>query len=385
MTTLTNARVVTPHEVLEPGWVTFSGPTITGVGTGAAPAAADDDVHDLANAYLLPGFVDLHLHGGDGASVGSGDPDEVRRAVAFHHRHGTTRMLAGIIAGPVPRMTAAAATLADLLDAGDPGCAGVAGIHYEGPFLSSRHRGAHAEAHLLTPDPATLAALLTAGRGHVRVVTLAPELPGGLELVRSVVAAGAIAAIGHSEADHRRSRDAFAAGARLTTHLFNAMNPLHHREPGLAGATLADDRIVFELINDGLHLHDDTVRIAFATAPHRAALVTDATPAAGMPDGEYRLEDVDLTVRNGRATLPDGHTLAGSTLTMDRAVRRAVHHLGLPLTQVAAAAATTPARLLGLGDRTGSIAPGKDADLVVLTPRLHVRHTVLQGHMIGTR
>jgi len=374
VTVLANARVVTPRAVLDPGWLRIAGTRIAGVGRGAPPAG--DEVLDLDGGYLLPGFVDLHMHGGGGAQITTDDPAEIERAVAFHRRHGTTRTLASLVTDQLDRMAAAVGTIAELVRAGT---AGIAGIHLEGPFLNPTRRGSHHREYLLAPDLTALRHLLRTGAGTVRVVTLAPELPGGMDLLREVVAQGAIAAVGHTAASHDQARTAFAEGARLATHLFNAMGPFHHRDPGPAGAALADDTVTCELINDGVHVHEDVVRIAVTAAgPDRIAFVTDATPAAGMSSGEYRLGPVPVFAEGATVRLADG-TLAGSTLTMDQAVRHAVHHVGLSLVDAALAAATTPARLLGIGQRTGSLRPGLDADLVVLDGALRVRAVFVAG------
>ncbi|MCY1144194.1 N-acetylglucosamine-6-phosphate deacetylase [Actinoplanes sp. Pm04-4] len=378
--TLTGCRVVTPTDVLEPGWVSMADGMIRAVGRGRPPAGGR--VVDLAGGWLFPGFVDLHMHGGGGAQITTDDPDEIRRAVAFHRRHGTTRTLASLVTDRLDRMVAAVRTIATLIDAGEPG---IAGIHLEGPFLNPAKRGSHHSEFLLPPDPDALRRLLDAGRGHIRVVTLAPELPGGMELLDQVVGAGAIVAVGHTEATYVQARDAFDGGARLATHLFNAMRQFHHRDPGPAGAALANPAVTCEIINDGVHVHDDAVRIAVdAAGPDRIAFITDATPAAGMTDGRYFLGPVPVIADGGDVRLTDG-TLAGSTLTMDAAVRHAIQVVGLPVAGVARSAATTPAALLGLADRTGSLTPGKAADVVVLDDALHVRDVLTDGRPVLER
>lgn len=374
--TLANARVVTRRRVLDPGWVTVEDETIVGVGAGDPPVGRGI-VHDLNGSYVLPGFVDLHMHGGGGAQITTDDADEIGRAVAFHRRHGTTRTLASLVTDQLDRMAASVRTIAEIIHGDATGS--IVGIHLEGPFLNPAKRGSHHPEHLLAPDPVALAHLLDSGDGTVRVVTLAPELAGGMDLLRQTVAAGAIAAVGHTDATFEQAREAFASGAGLATHLFNAMRDFHHREPGPAGAALADDSVVCELISDGIHVHDEVIRIAVhAAGSDRIAFVTDATPAAGMENGEFRLGPVPIYARDGRVSLADG-SLAGSTLTMDAALRHAVHYVGLPITEAAIAASTTPATLLGIADRTGSIQPGKDADLVVMSDRLQVTAVVARG------
>jgi N-acetylglucosamine-6-phosphate deacetylase len=380
MIVLANGRVVTRRRVLEPGWLSIAEGRIVGVGAGDPPAGGDE-VHDLDGRHVLPGFVDVHMHGGGGAQITTDDPDEILRAVAFHRRHGTTRTLASLVTDQLDRMAASVRTIAGLIRDGAAG-GSIVGVHLEGPFLNPAKRGSHHGEYLLAPDVVALRHLLTAGQGTVRVVTLAPELPGGMDLLRETVSHGVIAAVGHTEATFDQARDAFAGGATLATHLFNAMRHFHHRDPGPAGAALANDAVTCELINDGFHVHEDAVRIALAAAgPDRIALVTDATPAAGMIDGDFHLGPVPVFARDGKVTLTDG-TIAGSTLTMDAAVRHAVRHVGVPIVDAAVAAATTPAALLGIADRTGSIQPGKDADLAVLSADLHTEAVIARGALV---
>jgi N-acetylglucosamine-6-phosphate deacetylase len=380
MIVLANGRVVARRRVLDPGWVSITDDRIVGVGTGDPPTGGDE-VHDLDGRYVLPGFVDVHMHGGGGAQITTDDPEEILAAVAFHRGHGTTRTLASLVTDQLDRMAASVRTIAGLMH-DDAAAASIVGIHLEGPFLNPAKRGSHHKEYLLAPDVAALRHLLAAGEGSVRVVTLAPELPGGMELLREAVSAGVIAAVGHTDATFDQARDAFATGATLATHLFNAMRHFHHRDPGPAGAALANDAVTCELINDGFHVHEDAVRIALAAAgPDRIALVTDATPAAGMTDGDFHLGPVPVFARDGKVTLADGG-IAGSTLTMDAAVRHAVRRVGVPITDAATAAATTPAALLGIADRTGSIQPGKDADLAILSTDLHTEAVISRGALV---
>ena len=376
---LTNARVVTPAGVREAGWVRIAGDRISGVGSGPPPPDAPK-CHELGGRWLVPGFIDLHVHGGGGHAMLTSDPAEIRSAASFHRAHGTTRSLASIVSAPFEEMLAGVAAVRDVVRAGTTSDGHIMGSHLEGPFLNPRRCGAHDPRHLLTPDLAAFDQLLDAADGTLRVITLAPELPGGLDLVRHAVAAGVIVAVGHSDADHARAMTAFDAGASLVTHLFNGMRPFHHRLPGLVGAALAHPGVVCEIINDGVHLHDATARVAFqAAGSPRIALVTDAIAAAGAGDGEFQLGSATVLVRDGEVRLAGGETLAGSTLTMDVAVRRAVRMLGLPITAAVDAASATPARLLGIGDRVGTIEPGRQADLVVLSDDLEVEAVMAAG------
>ena len=369
---LTNARVVTPAGILEPGWVRIDADRILDV--GSAPAPSDVGVrHELGGRWVVPGFIDLHVHGGGGHAMLSPDPGEILAAAEFHRGHGTTGCLASIVSAPLDEMLAALAA------ARDPG-PGVLGSHLEGPFLNPSMAGAHDPGHLLPPDPAIFERMLDVAGGTLRVITVAPELPGGLELVRRAVAAGVVVALGHSDADHAQASAAFDAGASLVTHLFNAMRPWHHRDPGVVGAGLTRPDVVCELINDGIHLHDATARVAFGAAgPGRIALVTDSIAATGTGEGEPRLGSTAVQVRDGAVRLEDGRTLAGSTLTMDVALRRAVRELGVPMTVAVEAASVTPARVLGMAAEAGSLQAGRRADLLVLSDDLAVEAVMAGG------
>lgn len=381
MIVLTNARVITPAAELPRGWVRIDGSEITGVGDGEPPGSSAESVVDLAGKTVVPGFVDLHVHGGAGGSYGSADADQIASVMAFHRRHGTTTTLASLVTAPQAELERCCTVLAELAEDGV-----LAGIHLEGPFLSAVRCGAHDPRQLRHPDRAELDSVFRAGRGWVRQVTLAPELPGGVDFVRHVVDAGAVAAMGHTDATYEQAHTAIEAGARHATHLYNGMRPLHHREPGVVAAALDDERVVVELIADGVHLHDATVRLAFRQAgADRVALVTDAMAAAGMGDGVYPLGSMSVRVNDGIAMLEDGSSVAGSTLTMDAALRRAVTGGGVPLVDAVRAAATTPARVLGLDHHVGALAPGLRADLVVLDDRLTVSAVMSGGRWVDRR
>jgi N-acetylglucosamine-6-phosphate deacetylase len=343
--------------------------------TGAA------GILDLGRRPVLPGYIDLHVHGGGGAQCNTGDADEVVAMARFHASHGTTALLATTVAASAEELETALAAIAAARSRS--GGAAVLGAHLEGPFISRRRPGAMDPAMFIDPDPRLLRRLLDAGAGAVRMMTLAPELPGALDMIRSLVAAGVIAAVGHSDATYDETRAAVAAGARCATHTFNAMPPLHHRKPGLLGAVLDLHELTCELICDGIHAHPAALRLAFrAKGLSRATLVTDAMQAAGMPDGDYRLGAATVTVSSGRAEIAGGGAIAGSTLTMDTAVANAVSFLGISLAQAAELASGNPARLLGIDDRKGAIRPGFDADLAVLDDELRASGTLVAGEWV---
>lgn len=358
MTVVANGRVLADGRLLDPGWLEIDGERIVGVGEGTPPRAVDVD---LGGRLVLPGFVDTHVHGGGGASYLSGDPEEAARVAAFHLQHGTTTSYASLITADLTDLEGQVRGLADLVEDGV-----LAGIHLEGPWLSAARCGAHDPRLLRAPERSELARILAAGRGTIRMVTLAPELPGGIDAVRQVVDAGAIAAVGHTDASYDVAREAIEAGATVATHLFNAMPPIHHRTPGPITALMNDERVTVEAIADGIHLHPGVIDlIAHRVGSERLALVTDAMTAAGAPDGSYELGGLEVNVVAGVARLADGDSIAGSTLTMDAAAGLSATMLTAPA--VAAAAATTPARAHGLTD-VGALRADLRADLVVLDP-----------------
>jgi len=364
--------VILPGRELSPGWVEVQNGCIVDVGAGEPPRPADVV---LPEAVLAPGFVDAHNHGGGGVSFNDPDTRAVAaRIIQTHLGHGTTTMMASLVTAPLDEMEGLVRALAVLVHEGL-----LAGIHLEGPWLSPRHRGAHAEELLRVPDAASIDTLMSAGGGAVRMVTIAPELDGGLAAVARIVEYGAVAAIGHTDADYTLTQAAIAAGATAGTHVFNAMRPLHHREPGAALALLQNPAVFAELVADGVHLHPAVVRL-ISESPARPVFVTDAMAAAGAEDGDYKLGALDVRVADGQARLSDG-TIAGSVLTLSHAVRYAVLTAGVPLPLAIRAASQNPADLLGLADR-GRIQPGLRADLVLLDPALHVLATLHEGSWV---
>ncbi|TDC90193.1 N-acetylglucosamine-6-phosphate deacetylase [Nonomuraea deserti] len=368
--TLADARIVTPGGIHE-GWLTIEDGRITHVGHGSAPGPG----LSVGGRHVVPGFVDIHNHGGAGGSFPAGELDRARDAVALHRRHGTTTTMASLVTDTPDNLVRAASALAELCDEGL-----LAGIHFEGPYISRARCGAHDPALLREPSPHEFAELVKAGRGHVRMITIAPELPGALDTIRLAVSEGVIAAVGHSDAGYDQTITGIEAGASVATHLYNAMPPLGHRAPGPIAALLDDERVTIELINDGVHVHPAMLRLAYEVAgPGRTALITDAMSATGLGDGDYVLGSMAVRVDGGVARLVEGGSIAGSTLTMDVAFRRSVREVGMSLPDAVQVASLTPARVLGLADRIGSIAVGKAADLVVLSDALEVTGVMKDG------
>ena len=366
-------RVVTPARVFAPGWVHVEGEHVTDVGPGAPPRPADVELH---GSTVVPGYVDAHVHGGGGASFNTGTAEAAETVVAAHLAHGTTTIMASLVTDTTAELERSVRELATLVTSGT-----LAGIHLEGPWLSPKHAGAHDPALLTDPKPAEVDRLVEAAGGHLRMVTLAPELTGGLDAVRRITAAGIVAAIGHTDAPYDVARAALDAGAGAGTHLFNAMRGLHHREPGPPAALLEHPDAYVELIADGAHLHPAVVRLAARAKPHLPVLATDAMAAAGAEDGDYRLGPMKVHVRGGLATLADTGAIAGSTLTMAAAVRYAANVAGLPIEDVVRAATASPAAMLGL-DRVGALRPGYFADLVVLDDALDVTRVMRRGRWV---
>lgn len=366
-------RMVSAGVQTQDGWVAIHGNTITATGTGPAPEA--ERVVD-ASGVLVPGYVDIHCHGGGGAAFADG-AKAARTALAYHRRHGTTRSVLSLVTAGIEELTGQVRALAQFCTA-EPL---VLGIHLEGPFLSPDHRGAHDESLLTSPEPADVDALVAAAQGHLAQVTIAPELPGARAAIERFRRAGVRVAVGHSAVDYEQAGAAFDAGASILTHAFNAMQPIHHRAPGPVLAAVEHPDVTCEVINDGVHVHPRVVRLLHDLAGQNVAYVTDAMAAAGGPDGAYELGGLAVTVTDGVPRLDETGSIAGSTLTMDAAVRQAVQ-IGIPLPEAVTAATITPARALGLAHRFGALAPGYAADAVLLDPDLGVEQVWADGQVV---
>lgn len=375
MIVIENAEIYTPHEVIYGGTVVVEDGHISAVHTTppSHPFPAAVEVIDATGLLLVPGFIDLQLNGGFGHDF-TADPEAIWSVAARLPQYGVTAFLPTIITAPPETIRGGQAVMA----AGPPPDfvgATPLGLHLEGPFLHPEKRGAHNPAYLRAPDPEMVD---NWGRETaVFLVTLAPELHGALDLVRLLTERGVVVAAGHSTASYAAARAGFEAGIHYGTHLFNAMPPLGHREPGLVGALLSDQRVTIGLIADGVHVHPQMVDLVWRLAGSRLTLVSDAMAALGRPPGVYQLGDRAVTVEGGEARLADG-ALAGSVLAPDQALRNLMAYTGAPLQAVLPALTTRPAELLALS-RQGRISSGYLADLILLTNDFRVASTMKYG------
>jgi N-acetylglucosamine-6-phosphate deacetylase len=374
---MTADTLLTGRELLRPAWIQVLRGRVEAIGSGDPPRPAD---RHLGAATMIPGFVDTHLHGGGGADFSTACPADTSTAAELHLQHGTTTLVASLVTAAPAELIREVEGLADDVRAGV-----IAGIHLEGPWLAPTRCGAHQPSLMRDPDPEELDRVLTASGGAIRMITLAPERVGGLEAVRRIVDAGAVAAVGHTESTYGQTQAAIAAGATVGTHLFNAMPPIHHRDPGPVIALLEDPRVTVELITDGVHVDPALYRhVNRSAGPDRVMLITDAMAAAGMSDGAYRLGPLAVDVVDGVARVGGTQTIAGSTATMDRVFRYAVTHSGLArdeaLMIAVRQASINPARALGLP--VAGLVRGAAADLVVLDSDLAVTGVLRRGSWV---
>lgn len=342
---------------------------------------------DLKGQWVIPGFIDIHVHGADGAEVMDGTPEALRKISSFHAKHGTTSWLPTTLTASINALEKSlqAARVVQRESSTMDG-ATILGVHLEGPFISPRKIGAQNPDFVLPPTVEVMDQLVGLMPGLVKKVTIAPEQEGAINVIRWLKNQSIIASIGHTDGSYMDTMRGIEAGATHATHLFNAMRGLHHRDGGVVGACLQSDEVLCELIADGHHVNSEVMKlIVRIKGSKRVALITDAISATGKPDGCYQLGGLDIIVKDGKSVLSDGSTLAGSTLTMDKAVRNMVSKVGVSLQDAVEMASTTPARELGFKEQKGTIAIGFDADLVVLDEALTVTKTFVQGREVFCR
>jgi N-acetylglucosamine-6-phosphate deacetylase len=381
------ATVFTPTEVIKRGAVVISDDgRIAYVGPMENAPRTDGLRLDLRGRIVVPGFIDVHVHGGNGITFG--ESDQIAGDLAAYSKWvasaGVTGFLCSISAPQAEALVRMVRAYADALDAGTPGAEAL-GLHLEGPFLSKEKKGAFNPAWLRQPAMEEAEAVLQAGRGWIRQMTLAPELPGAQEVAALFRAAGVVVSMGHTNADYELASAALRGNFTHVTHTFNAQRGFQHREPGVFGAILASDEVTAELIADTVHVHPGAMKMLIrCLGADRVVLITDAMAGAGLPDGTYELVGHTVIVKEGRATLPDG-TLAGSTATLNQCVRNVHQTVGVPLLEAVKMASLNPARAMGFADRLGSIAVGKDASLAVIDEQANVYLTLVKGRIVYSR
>jgi N-acetylglucosamine-6-phosphate deacetylase len=384
-TAFTARRLYTPLEEIQNPLLVVEDGLISEVSSRSMKdVPGNTSLVDFGDAVLVPGFVDIHMHGGAGLDLMRALPSDLPRLGRFLTTHGVTGYFPTTVAAPLDATCAALGRLADAIEAaatatdGNSVQARPLGIHLEGPFLSHKRRGVHPPENLLTPTVEIFERLWQAARGHVRMLTIAPEISGAMEVIAEAARRKVCVSIGHSDAEMPVAQDAVKAGARHATHTFNAMRPLDHRDPGIIGEVLTDDRLSADIIVDGIHVAPAIVKLFLqAKGRERAVLITDSISATGMPDGRYQLGPIEVDVKDGKCT--SNGSLAGSVLTMDRAVRNVTQFSNWSLRDAVRAATLNPAQSVGLSGQHGVLAQGVDADFTALSPAGEVLKTIVHG------
>ena len=379
-----NVDIITPFRIIERGAIIVEGKKIAAIGLGSEIGIPEGvKTFDFDGMILTPGFVDLLVHGGGGHGFADMNAEAVESISQFYFKHGTTGLLAALYSKSEAEMIADVKRIAEYCSS--TGGSNVWGMHLEGPFINEELHGAMKAEYLWKPDVEKWRMLFEAGRGYIRLMTIAPELTGADEVMRVAARGGVVLSIGHSAAGYDEVLTAIDNGAAHVTHMFNAMKPFHHRVPGVVVAAMLQNELKVELIADGIHVHPAVMKLIFnVKGDGGIVLITDAIRASGMPDGEYSFMDQRICVRNKRAYLPDG-TLAGSTLTMNQAVKTMVQQVDVPLTHAVRMASLNGAKVLGREHQKGILAVGKDADLVVMNKDFEVLMTIYEGSIKYSR
>ncbi len=374
-TAIRNGKIITPQTILHDQALIINEQTIEGLGSDSS--SPNTSVIDAQGCYVVPGFIDVHVHGGDGHDTMDATPAAIHGMAAFYAKHGVTSYYPTTMTMPAPAIQAA---LENVEKCPQPSKgAQHLGVHVEGPYLNLQYKGAQPPEYFRPPIPAEYGQWLETG--VCKLITVAPEIAGSLEMIQELTAQGVEFAIGHSAATYDEAVKGFDAGVRQVTHVFNGMVGLHHREPGALAAILTDDRVDAQLIADGIHVHPAMIRMLIrAKGAEHVILITDAIQAAGLSDGDYSLGGQAVTVKDGIARIANG-SLAGSTLTMDKAIRNMVSFTDLPLQKIIAMASAVPARAMRLSNK-GKLAAGCDADIVLLNRELEVMLTIIGGKIV---
>jgi len=382
ITVIKNGTVITPSRTIKNGVVIFEDGKITAVGRESdvkMPKGAR--MIDASGKTVAPGFIDIHIHGGEGRDIMEGSYEAINEIAKFVASHGTAAFLPTTVSASRDDLLKAVGAVKKAMERGTEG-AEVLGFHLEGPYINPEKRGAHDAEYVRPPSPDEIKELLEAANHTIKIVTLAPEVNGSKELIKELGKLGIVASMGHSNATYREAMKALKLGVTHAAHTFNGMRSFHHREPGIVGAVLVHDELTAELISDNIHVHPVAMKLLTKTkGTNRVVLVTDAIQAAGMPDGKYKLGKQDVIVKKGVCRLESGE-LAGSTLTMDEALRKAMRSIGIPLGTAIKMATTNPAGAINVGKNKGSLELGKDADIVIIDNGINVYATIVKGKIV---
>jgi N-acetylglucosamine-6-phosphate deacetylase len=382
-TVITAGHLFTPYEFIGSPIVVVEDGRINLLSSVAATELPNARRLDFPGLVLAPGFIDVHIHGGAGHDVMEADETALQEFERHLLRHGVTAYLPTTITAPQEKIIATLDRLSRRISKSANSNSGACalGIHLEGPFISHEKRGVHPSENLLQPSPAMLEKFWQASHGNLKMMTIAPELTGARDTIAFAQSLGIISSLGHSNASVEEAESAILAGASHATHTFNAMRALDHRSPGLLGAILNNDRISADIIADGIHVHPDVVGLFLrAKGAEHAILITDAISATGMPDGTYKLGSFDVEVKDGRCDYQG--RLAGSVLTLDRALRNAMKFSGWNIQETLGLVTSNPAKLLGVTAERGVLAVGSRADMVALTLEGEVVHTIVAGEIV---
>jgi N-acetylglucosamine-6-phosphate deacetylase len=376
-------KIITPDTVIPQGVVLIEGKKILEVGPRFEVAFEDSEFETLhfEQKTLVPGFIDVHIHGARGRDVMEGTREAVGVVSRYLALHGTTSYLATTVTASHIETIQAVESLGKLIPE-ETGGARILGLHLEGPFISQEKRGVHPPEHIRPPSTRIFDELLKMSNDRVRLITVAPEIPGGLDFIQHIRSKGVLVSLGHSNATYEVAQQAIRAGASNATHTFNAMRDFSHRQPGVLGAVLTDSTIWTELIADGAHVDPIAIQMLLKCKGHRKILlVTDGISAAGMPDGDFQLGSLLVKVSQGVCRVPEG-ALAGSTLSLDRALRNMIRWTGTSLEEACYMTSRNPAESIGVAETKGTIQPGYDADMVLLNDDMQVHATFCEGKLV---
>lgn len=381
-TLIHNVRVVLEQSIIDHGWVVIQNEQIIAIGSAddVLPELPDNTLKlDGAGGYLVPGFIDIHVHGGAGEDFMTAKREQLDAITRFHMENGTTAMLATTVTGSFEQLSEVLEAVQQYQSNTMPNTQ-LIGVHLEGPFVNPKWKGAQNESYMIQPQLPWLESWVERYPGIIKMQTLAPEIEGAAAYIRALTEQGIVAACGHTDAKYEEVQEAVRNGLSHAVHTFNAMRALHHREPGTVGAVLTTPSITAEVIADGEHVHPVAIKLILqAKGADGVVLITDAMSAAGMPDGEYLLGELPVVVANNIARLKDGGSLAGSTLTMIRGYKFLMNEVGVSVVEASRIASLNPAKVIGIDDQYGSIKAGKRADLLLLNEQFDIQSVIIGG------